>query len=406
MCSVGDDNLEEKTSKYMEPVPKFKLDDNKCNKCRASTPSIVLRGKDAYCQACFLAGTTHKFKAFLGKHRFVYPNDKVLVYHTEGHPSTSLLHFLRSGLDLSTPKKLRFEPVVIYIEDKIDLSSEERSDAAEFIRKQVEEYKFPLHYISLCDCVKKNNKVAECLVDDISKLSIGDNDKENLNQVLNSKGNATNKRDILKIYKKTILIEAAKHLGCKVVFTPELGIDIASQLLTNVSLGRGIHLALDVGICDNRDEDVKIVRPLRHFEIKELAMYNHFNRLEVVAKKEKLENIYSSVQSLMKNFVGGLQNNFPATITTIVRTGDKLAMEKSLEDNPRCVLCRGPQENRNEELTSAESTSFSHWVSTRSPQYSMTPVERYEKSLESFSVAGDSPYCFACERLSHDLVVS
>lgn len=47
-------------------------------------------------------------------------------------------------------------------------------------------------------------------------------------------------------FRRQLLIDAAKELRCKYVFTPELSVDIASQLLTNVSLGRGLHLPLDV----------------------------------------------------------------------------------------------------------------------------------------------------------------
>lgn len=90
--------------------------DTKCNKCREETPILLLRHKDAYCKNCFLTGANHKFKALLGKSKLIRPNDRVLVSYEVGHPSTALLHMLRNGLDLNTQKKLRFEPVFIFIE--------------------------------------------------------------------------------------------------------------------------------------------------------------------------------------------------------------------------------------------------------------------------------------------------
>lgn len=66
-----------------------------------------------------MASTTHKFKAQLGKSKLIRPNDKVLVLHKLGHASTALLHFLRMGLDLNTPKKIRFEPVIIFVDGNI-----------------------------------------------------------------------------------------------------------------------------------------------------------------------------------------------------------------------------------------------------------------------------------------------
>lgn len=76
---------------------------------------MVLRNKDAYCKECFLHGTTHKFKAQLGKSKLIRPLDKVLIHYRIGHAGTALLHFLRSGLDLDTPKKLRFEPIILFV---------------------------------------------------------------------------------------------------------------------------------------------------------------------------------------------------------------------------------------------------------------------------------------------------
>lgn len=90
-----------------------------CNKCKEKNAVILLRQKDVYCKDCFLVTTIHKFKATIGKHRLIRPDDRVLIDHKIGHPSTALLHFLRSGVDLNTHKKLRFVPVVLFIEGTI-----------------------------------------------------------------------------------------------------------------------------------------------------------------------------------------------------------------------------------------------------------------------------------------------
>lgn len=77
---------------------------------------VLLRGKDAYCKNCFLIGCNHKFKALLGKSKLIRPNDNVMISYEIGHPSTALLHLIRTGLDLDTPKKLRFTPIFVYLE--------------------------------------------------------------------------------------------------------------------------------------------------------------------------------------------------------------------------------------------------------------------------------------------------
>lgn len=73
------------------------------------------------------------------------------------------------------------------------------------------------------------------------------------------------------------------------------------------------------------------------FDVKELAFYNKFNNLEPVSISKLTENPYNSVQELMLKFVKDLQITFPATITTVVKTGDKIAYQP---DENCCVLCK------------------------------------------------------------------
>lgn len=73
------------------------------------------------------------------------------------------------------------------------------------------------------------------------------------------------------------------------------------------------------------------------YDKKELAYYNRFNNLEVVTVPEIKTNPYESIQSLTKSFVENLQNNFPATVTTIIKIGEKLAIDGV--QNESCQLC-------------------------------------------------------------------
>lgn len=53
-------------------------------------------------------------------------------------------------------------------------------------------------------------------------------------------------------FRNDLLTAVAKELDCKFVFTPQLSADIASQILTNVSLGRGLHIPFDTVKTDNK----------------------------------------------------------------------------------------------------------------------------------------------------------
>ncbi|KAJ8945153.1 hypothetical protein NQ318_001618 [Aromia moschata] len=239
---------------------------DKCNKCRTEKSYVVLRRKDVYCKNCFLTGTIHKFKALLGKSRLVRPNDKVLIYHKIGHPSTALLHFLRTGLDLNTPKKIRFEIDVLFIEDQYQLTVDERQDVIKKIKEEVTAFGFKIHFIPFIKYIS-DNSISEIM--EYDNLHISGNDESKLLANFEKISN-TNKNEIMNLMKRRLLVDVAKHLDCKFIFLPDTSVETASNLLSNMSLGRGCHVPFDTGFCDDR-EDVKILRPLRLFDMKELA---------------------------------------------------------------------------------------------------------------------------------------
>lgn len=84
---------------------------------------------------------------------------------------------------------------------------------------------------------------------------------------------------------------------------------------------------------------MRIIRPLRVFDIKELAFYNIFNNLEPVSVPHKMLNPYASIQNLMEKFVKDLQVNYPSTITTVMKTGDKLTVE-NFQEILKCTFCQ------------------------------------------------------------------
>lgn len=91
------------------------------------------------------------------------------------------------------------------------------------------------------------------------------------------------------------------------------------------------------GFCDKRNKEVKILRPLRTFELKELVFYNMFHKLEPISINQSEDNPYDSVQDLMLKFVNDLKTSFPATVSTILKTSDKIAVH---EAGVSCKVCK------------------------------------------------------------------
>lgn len=72
--------------------------------------------------------------------------------------------------------------------------------------------------------------------------------------------------------------------------------------------------------------------------MEELSHYNKFNNLEPISVQLSELDRNSSIQGLLLKFVKDLQTEFPATITTVLKTGEKIA--SSLPDENCCRLCK------------------------------------------------------------------
>lgn len=117
--------------------------------------------------------------------------------------------------------------------------------------------KFPLHLVSFANSISGVNDISQKF------LPLSDSDSKMVADMFAAAANKTTKQECLKILKwgykqlykhkkvkktlsrRNMLLEVAKKLNCKFIFTPELSVDIASHLLTNIALGRGSQVPED-----------------------------------------------------------------------------------------------------------------------------------------------------------------
>ncbi|NXD48503.1 CTU2 protein, partial [Corvus moneduloides] len=182
-------------------------------------------------------------------------------------------------------------------------------------------------------------------------------------------GTATAREELLQMLRTHLIVQTARDRGYAKVMMGESLTRVAIKLLTNLSLGRGAFLAVDTvslgvtrcrggvawwwhsplaalhpqGFTDQRHGDVMVVRPMRDYTAKEIAFYNRFFSVPTVSvpplftkRREK-----PSIHQLVERFLLGLQEEFPSTISTVYRTGEKLSPEpaKASSESQRCLLC-------------------------------------------------------------------
>nr|CAD7256334.1 unnamed protein product [Timema shepardi] len=107
---------------------------------------------------------------------------------------------------------------------------------------------------------------------------------------------------------------------------------------------------------------------MRDFTNKEVAFYNFFNKLEplVISSLGTKADTQANIQKLTEKFVTDLQDNFPATVSTVFRTGEKLSGQSGIS-NGRCHLCQAPLDTAHIESSALQATHFSRMVSALGP---------------------------------------
>lgn len=140
---------------------------------------------------------------------------------------------------------------------------------------------------------------------------------------------------------------------------------------SGIASGRGKQLSLDCGLIDGRLTDVTFIRPLREFSKKEIVLFTVHSGLPPAEIKPtysaKQESMFS-IRKLTEDFVVGLQEDFPATVPTICRTGDKLHLTCTDMEQPRCLLCHGLMDTSEEKPCSLTALRFSETISCTVPK--------------------------------------
>ncbi|KAI0649242.1 hypothetical protein C8Q79DRAFT_1085802 [Trametes meyenii] len=108
---------------------------------------------------------------------------------------------------------------------------------------------------------------------------------------------------------------------------------------------------------------VRVVRPLRDIGIKECAAWAWWSGVPVVGKEKwGWKDSRPGIGTLTKDFIVGLEKDYPSTVSTIVRTCGKLAPKG--EVSGKCILCGRPAQRGVQEWKARISIRSRHPAST------------------------------------------
>ncbi|XP_061863079.1 LOW QUALITY PROTEIN: cytoplasmic tRNA 2-thiolation protein 2 [Colius striatus] len=375
-----------------------------CVKCKQGTAALVIRLGDAFCRGCFREYFVHKFRALLGKNRVIFPGEKVLLALSGGLASSAMLQQVQEGLSRETAKKLRFIPGLVYVDEGAvrGQSPAQREQTLSQMDTLMRATGFPYYVTHLEEALELPPSILQPGLGGSHKPSPsykeavegfiqqqrqqGDGGTslpghstqdelagppptpqlpptaltQDLLRLFQAVETPTAREEMLQMLRTHLIVQTARSRGYTKVMTGESCTRVAIKLLTNLALGRGAFLAVDTGFVDGRHGDVLLVRPMREYTAKEIAFYNHFFHVPTVTvpplttkRREKL-----SIHRLVERFILELQEDFPSTISTIYRTGEKLspAPAKASCESQRCLLCLCALDIEGEEELALEPT--------------------------------------------------
>lgn len=329
MCSIGEDDFGDEGGLHgMLPTdtkPNHELA-AVCKKCNLQPAIVKLNFKDAQCEQCFLTYIRHKFRANLGITKIVSRFAKVVVIY-DGSASTSvLLSLVHHATTQGQFKRLQLNPNLLFIDDSClyDLQPDQRGAHITEVQQLVRQFDIPSFYISLASI-----DGVSLPIDSVSHLNEAQlSSEQKCISSLAAIGSLSSRQDYVHCIRDKLMRKVADHLQCPFVFTSEICPELAIKLLSNIALGRGSSVAQDVSFCDPRSSAVQIVRPIRDFDAVEVETYVKVHGIRLLESARRYgsdADEFASIQNLTKSFVDELQLNFQSTVSTIFRTGSKIA---------------------------------------------------------------------------------
>nr|GAT60715.1 predicted protein [Mycena chlorophos] len=139
---------------------------------------------------------------------------------------------------------------------------------------------------------------------------------------------------------RLLLLHTAHSTGSSHLLLGTSLTSLSISLISSISQGGGFVVREETQEkWVNASKHVILTRPLRDLGIKECAIWAWWRGLRVVGKENYLGG-KQGIGALTKNFIMGLERDYPSTVSTIARTCAKLVPKDASET--RCALCERP----------------------------------------------------------------
>ncbi|KAL0580942.1 Cytoplasmic tRNA 2-thiolation protein 2 [Marasmius crinis-equi] len=378
--SCGNPSLQ--TDALMDRRPKF--DRTKvCIKCKINSGNVVIRHA-VYCKECFPSMLITKVKRSLDpyinatadvpRRKALKASGNLLIGFSGGLGSTVVLDLVsriyfpdsesligdgkpRGGKSHPRNKLVWDKAAVCYVE--ICNAFPGMKDRTDEIREVVQTYRsFEFIQLRLEDAFDKswwdrvNGSPAGSLGIDptneallMSELASEESDPiQRLRSYIAALPTPTAIPSAIHTLTRLLLLHTARVSGSSHLLLGTNLTSLSISLISSISQGGGFTVreeSFEEWTSDRQGETatVRVNRPLQDITLKECAVWAWWNNLRVVGR-DKFPGGKQGIGALTRNFIVGLEHDYPSTVSAIARTCSKLA-PKFVADGT-CALCQRP----------------------------------------------------------------
>ena len=267
-----------------------------------------------------------------------------------GVSSTTLLYLLDTQLKSQSERTNRtgYRLHVVHV----DISTKEtKSSETEALFKSLKE-RFPGHaytYIPLADIYNEEHAHAVLPLEGPPLSVIYSGTSTNLaklQRLMSTLPSASSSLDITGILKSHLLVDLAKKKGCQSIVWGHSTTRLAERTLAETAKGRGFSLPWQV-LDGASSAGIPFNYPLRDLLRKELSTYSTLtdsplthlilSRPSSVRASASARN--TTIDDLMADYFGSVEENFPSIVANVVRTSGKLKPAPAAKAQLVCALC-------------------------------------------------------------------
>ncbi|KAK4703805.1 cytoplasmic tRNA 2-thiolation protein 2, partial [Phenoliferia sp. Uapishka_3] len=343
-----------------------------CTKC--SAPSIIQIRMNGYCNDCFLQAFNSKYKQGMNPalRRSRYGSDRqrklgkrgnvkrssILVAFSGGPASMALLEMVkrftkekeRDPRDRSAPNYTAIE--VAYVDETGVPGAVDHTEEARALVEAAGLIFVPLKLSSIFDSPALSTSLSSTSL----PLSFDKSAPTSLSALFASLS-PTSLASLRSSLVQSLLRRTAVARNHEILLTGETATRVAIKVIAGMAEGRGFALGEEVGAEFEAEEGkVTVVRPFSLALQMEVNLFLELAELkgkgweDGSAGKEEARQAgdrdvkKKGIERLTEDFVLGLEENFPSTVSTIIRTAGKLGLRTSHADvneeaETLCPLC-------------------------------------------------------------------